>query len=277
MNWSAATGILLISVLGASCSQEPSNSKSALAMVNGQPIYQEHVDIMLAKFPREAVAAAGDDIERKILESLVRAKAVAEMAKTTMTDSELDRLRLKAELYQDELLAAEYLSDSASIEPVSSVMVREYYEQNKQRYSLGEQVTIEYLQSESGLEEDDKRSVMQKMSSVDSDADWKQYQQSLGKERVPVFFRNTTIKASLLASPLDSIVASLEPGQASAVFYGDTLYRVRLLSQESLGYRSLAEVSGEIRRKLAPVQMRKAVEQVSDKALESVTVEYLTD
>ena len=72
-------------------------------------------------------------------------------------------------------------------------------------------------------------------------------------------------------------MASLEPGEASAVFYGETLYRVRLVKEEKLGYQPLSAVSGEIRRKLAPIQMKKAIKLVSDKALASAKVEYAKD
>lgn len=270
--------IMMASILLASCSKEskePEETKKALATVNGKPVYQEHIDAMLGKFPPEAVAKSGDDIEQKILESLVRAKAVAELARQTLSENETENIKLRAELYQEELLAAGYLKDNATIEPVTGAMVRDYYEKNRHRYSLGDQVHIQYLQSESGLEEGKKRALMKALSSVSAEADWKAYKKELEADGYPVFYRNSSIKESLLASPLDSIVASLDQGEASSVFYGDTLYRVRLLEKSSLGYQPLSEVSAEIRRKLAPVQMKKAVKLVSDEALKSVNVEYL--
>lgn len=270
--------IMMASILLASCSKEskePEETKKALATVNGKPVYQEHINAMLGKFPPEAVARSGDELEQKILESLVRAKAVAELARQTLSENETENIKLRAELYQEELLAAAYLKENAAIEPVTDAMVRSYYEKNRQRYSLGDQVHIQYLQSESGLEEGKKRVLMKAMSSVAPDADWKAYQKTLEAEGYPVFYRNSSIKQSLLASPLDSMVASLEPGEASSVFYGDTLYRARLLKKDNLGYQPLSEVSAEIRRKLAPVQMKKAVKLVSDEALKSVNVEYL--
>lgn len=277
MRFGGVATLVMMSWLVVSCSQEAQEARPALVTVNGKPIYQEHVEAMLAKFPDEAIARAGDDFEEKILESLVRAKAVAEMARADMSARELERIKSRAELYEEELLAAEYLKESTDIEPVTGAMVREYYDKNQQRYLLGNQVTIQYLQSESGLEEPQKRALMKKMSAVEADADWKTYQQTLAKDGFRVFYRSSEIKASLLAKPLDSIVASLEPGEASAVFYGETLYRVRLVKEEKLGYQPLSAVSGEIRRKLAPIQMKKAIKLVSEKALASAKVEYAKD
>lgn len=256
------------------CSREPEPPrKPVVATVNGDPVYEEHVQVMLDRFSAGAVE---DDqaVRRNVVESLVRAKALADHARHSLSAESVERIEARADLYRQELLVAAYLEAEADPQPVSNRMVQEYYNNHREEYALGRRLHLQYLESVEGLDERAKRQLMKAMGEVKADEDWRRAQATLEAQGFKVRFRETRIQASLLAEPLKTIVSRLQPKEASAVFYGDALYRAKLLSSEALGYTPLSEVSAAIRKSLAPVQMKKAVQRLSDDAVGKADIEY---
>jgi hypothetical protein len=263
----------MVACLLTACS-EPDTGNRVLAKVNGEPVYQVHVDAMLSRFPSEAVARSGGEIQKTVLESLVRGRAVAALAREALDEDQLREITLRSELYQEELLAAAYIESQAQLEPVTDAMVKEYYTRHREKYSLGRRLHLQYFESAVKLEDTRKRQLMQRLSSIDATSDWKTIQKELRAEGFDVVFHETQVQESLLTAPLSNIVARMKAGEASAVIYGEPLYRARIVSVEDLGSRPLAEVDAEIRTMLAPVQMKKAIQRVADEAMKKASIQY---
>ena len=68
---------------------------------------------------------------------------------------------------------------------------------------------------------------------------------------------------------------TLEEKQTSKPFFIDgKVYVARITSAEQQKARPLNEVSAEIRKTLAPLQLQQAISSISDEILKTVKVEY---
>ena len=254
---------------------EVAGSSPVLATVNGAAITGSDVDLSIERtFSQSQQLLDNRDVRDKVLKSLVASRALRQQAQKTLDAEALDRIHRQALAYEEELLVKAYLQENTVPEPVTTQMVEEYYRQHPERFG-GETVKVfELLRMDHKPTEKERDALLAKVDLFQSSADWKA-RSPKWKTQFGLLYQTGEAHAGLLEKPLASTLASLTKGQTSGViFVGAIPHILRVTDVRKLPAKPLSEVSGRIRKTLAPMQMRKAVKVVADAAVAAADVSY---
>ena len=98
------------------------------------------------------------------------------------------------------------------------------------------------------------------------------------KSKYGLVYQNAEARKGLLNKHLEQLINSLEVGQVSDVSFVDgNLIVVRVTGISQLAPKPLSEVSADIRKTLAPLQLKKAVKKASQEAIAGAEVKYLAN
>ena len=281
--------VLAASFLLWGCSEEkaqPVKSTSAvLAEVGNTQITQEELDLVLEKLTtglKLGQDEKSDVIRKNALESLVRSRAMAIKVTESMSDEKKRWFDLKAQAYKEELMVKEYLNQQIRPVPVSNEMVKSYYQKHPGKFGGSVVREFEYVSlSNYTLQSSDESDVIDALKSLQEQKDWGGEVEKLQKlHEWNMTYKKARMDIALLRPPLKDLIAFAnadgtvnQVGKVVAGSKKDVLIG-RVLSEKPTAPKPLAEVSAEIRKMLAPVQLKEAVRKVSDDALSTVDVIY---
>ncbi|RFA25350.1 hypothetical protein CAI21_19395 [Alkalilimnicola ehrlichii] len=250
-----------------------------LAEVGGEPVYQAELDAhLLTLFGDRATAGLGADVERKALESLVMARVLARRAETELPEYRLHELEVQAALHREQLLLNAYLQQRVAPAPVSSAMVRDFYERHPERFGAGVVRSFELLMAPDALANPARDELLEALAAAQDHSNWAALAQGLRAQGHELEYRRGTSEGDLLDTRLRSVVDGVEPGQSSAPgLYNQRPFVLRVVDEVEQPPRPLTEVSGQIRQALAAQQMQAAVRSVTEPLLEEVEIDYLWD
>lgn len=266
-------------VLG--CASKPAGTglpgdDKVLAEVNHTTITQYDVErTALEAFGPDAVRGLSDETKKKLLDSLVQSRAIAQVREKELDASEQAAVAKQVSAFREQLLVKQYLSKHAPWGEISDDAVHEYYESHQQRFGAKKVRSYEAVTSTSELSPSQRASVFAALGDAAKQTDWAAWAGKLGAAGQPLALRRGDDDAALLDPKLRQLIASLEVGKTSPLTLLDGRpYVVRVTAQRELPARPLAEVKDEIRKTLAPTQIRDAVKQASDHVLKSAEVAY---
>lgn len=267
----------LVVLVTASCGDSPDegvgeNKQVAVAFVNDTPVTQQQLESARSRFnvSGKPLDARFDDTLTK---SLVNSRAMALLAQEEIDDLTRELIEQKVHTYREELLVKEYLKRHAEPQPVTSSMVEDYYQRHPEDFSGGTRKEFEYfITTKEELAEDERKQVLEFFAGAKNKDKWEGL---LGAyQQLPLMYRKANARVGLLEQPLKTLVDKTAVDTVSSVHMGARIVVVRVLGEEKISPKPLAEVSAEIRKKLAPIQLKNAVKEVSEKALDQVTVTY---
>lgn len=278
-------GCLLAAALLAGCrdddgadalAQVPVEPSATLVTVDGSPITRAQLELTVERTLGESAPLfANDEVERKILDSLVASRAMALLAERELDAGERAQLDLKAQAYREELLVRHYLEQHATPEPVTSEQVADYYQRHPEEFGGGVEKSFEIIASDQALEEPQRAELIALLSGAEAKGrDWQKQVAAWRAAGKPLEYRSNRIKPELLEQPLRGLVESTEAGSIAPLYADGQLLLVRVTDEERLPARPLSDVSGEIREKLAPQSLKQAVKSLSEEATRQVKVQY---
>lgn len=278
-------GCLLAAALLAGCrdddgaealAQVPVEPSATLVTVDDSPITRAQLELTVERTLGESAPLfANDEVERKILDSLVASRAMALLAERELDAGERAQLDLKAQAYREELLVRHYLEQHATPEPVTSEQVADYYQRHPEEFGGGVEKSFEIIASDQALEEPQRAELIALLSGAEAKArDWQKQVAAWRAAGKPLEYRSNRIKPELLEQPLRGLVESTEVGSIAPLHADGQLLLVRVTGEERLPARPLSDVSGEIREKLAPQSLKQAVKRLSEEATRQVKVQY---
>lgn len=257
-------------------SQTPVEPAVVLATVDGTSVTRAQLELAIERTLGESAPLfANADVERKILDSLVSGRAMARLAERDLSPAEREELELRTQAYREELLVRDYLKKHATAQPVTTEMVAQYYQRHPDEFGGGVEKRFEIITANGALNEQMRDQLIRQLSDPKlAAADWRSRVESWRATGTPVEFRSGQARVELLEQPLRGLVESTPAGKVAPLSTRDGLTLVRVTEEKRLPARPLAEVSGDIREKLAPLQLKQAVKQLGATALNSVKVEY---
>ncbi|MGR1219863.1 hypothetical protein ACUYGA_23565 [Metapseudomonas otitidis] len=278
-------GCLLAAALLAGCrdddgadalAQVPVEPSATLVTVDDSPITRAELELTIERTLGESAPLfANDEVERKILDSLVASRAMALVAERELDAGERAQLDLKAQAYREELLVRHYLEQHATPEPVASEQVADYYQRHPEEFGGGVEKSFEIIASDQVLEEPQRAELIALLSGAEAKGrDWQKQVAAWRAAGKPLEYRSNRIKPELLEQPLRGLVETTEAGSIAPLYADGQLLLVRVTGEERLPARPLSEVSGEIREKLAPQSLKQAVKRLSEEAMRQVKVQY---
>lgn len=253
---------------------ERMESAGVLARVAGQAITQEQLDITMERtFGGSLAYFTNEDVENKVLQSLVGSKAIAIASAKELDPDVKRRIEVQTALYREELLVKEYLAKYAKPSPITANQIENYYQEHLQDFGGDEVLTFEYISSYEQIDPKTRDELKASLGSaaVDNWEDWV----SKNKHRAPIKYKKATLKTKLLDQPLRRILRRAEESVPEYHFDNGRWTVARVLAKQQAAAKPLSEVSAEIRKRLAPINMKAAIKKVTDKAIKQVPVEYL--
>ncbi|EQM71067.1 MULTISPECIES: peptidyl-prolyl cis-trans isomerase [Pseudomonas] len=278
-------GCLLAALLLAGCrdddgaealAQVPIEPSATLVTVDESPITRAQLELTVERTLGESAPLfANDEVERKILDSLVASRAMALLAERELDAGERAQLDLKAQAYREELLVRHYLEQHATPEPVTSEQVADYYQRHPEEFGGGVEKSFEIITSDQELDETQRAELIALLSGAEVQGnDWQKRVAAWRAAGKPLEYRSNRIKPELLEQPLRSLVEPTAAGSIAPLYVDGQMLLVRVTAEERLPARPLSEVSGEIREKLAPQALKQAVKSLSEEATRQVKVQY---
>ena len=279
-----AFSALALAVLLAGCKEDskqalndvPVEPSATLVTVDKTPITRAQLELTIERTLGESAPLfANEEVERKILESLVSSRAMALLAERELDASEREQLDLKAQAYREELLVRHYLEAHANPEPVTTEQVADYYNRHQDEFGGGVEKSFEIIASDQELEPAQRTELITLLSgSQVQGKDWQKLVADWRQAGKPLQYRQSRLKLELLEQPLRSLVEPTAAGSIAPLYVDGQLMLVRVTAEQQLPAKPLAEVSGAIREKLAPQALKQVVKNLSSEALEAVDVQY---
>lgn len=254
----------------------PLEPSATLVTVDGMPITRAQLELTIERtLGDSAPLFANDEVERKILDSLVSSRAMALLAERELDASEKQQLDLKAQAYREELLVRHYLEEHATPEPVSTEMVADYYQRHPEEFGGGVEKSFEIIASTAELDQGQRSELITLLSGAEVEGkDWRSLVASWHGAGQPLEYRQNKLMPRMLEQPLRSLVEPTAVGAIAPLYTNGQLLLVRVTGEQRLPAKPLAEVSGAIREKLAPQALKKAVKELSAQAVQQVKVQY---
>lgn len=262
----SATAVLVSSVvLFNACSKDDSSApksdvdvaEAGWASVNGSDLTEAELDHALERFFGDQFIDARAVI--KVRESLIASRALAQKAEQDLDADTLASLEVAVNAYREERLIAAYIEQFTTPEPVSAQQVNDYYQSNLEEFGQIELKRFEVLQVASENLTTPAAQLTQTLAQLGQSPEW-------GSESLPEGFRyfQSTSNAQLPAE-FRSALRTLEQNDVSAVISVDRGYAVlKVIAEEKIPAKPLAEVSAQIRRRLAATQLSKTVKELSN-------------
>ena len=283
--------ILLLSAVLMACGEKPAGESSkkdssqpvtlegdnvVLVRVNGSEItrydLEQTIRSTLGRYSESRLDRAA---RRKVLESMVASRAIAQAQETELSEKDRSAIDKKVQAYREELLVMQYLSRHAPPQPVTQEMVREYYESHPEQFGRKTIRTYEMITSNRSLKGGERDRLLAVLRDAAQKKEWKGWVTALERQGYPVAFRQGQITEKILHPQLQLLMESLRKGETSnLVFVKGSPYVVRIVKEEKIPPRPLSEVSGQIRKSLVPVQLKKAVKQAAAEVLKTAEVVY---
>ncbi|MCJ8272555.1 MAG: peptidyl-prolyl cis-trans isomerase [Psychrosphaera sp.] len=251
-------------------------TSEVLATVQGEPITQDDLSGAILRTLGEYAALQLDQSGRKkVLESLVMAKAMA-ISQTATLDSEqqleLDRT-VKA--FREELLVKQYLKTNITPVPVSQAMVKTYYEKYPERFG-GK--TIRHYEIVKGLvkrQSQVQNALVEQLGQFGASDNWQQKVARLKQSGLQVQFAKGAADGSLLNPKFANAVAQLGTNNVSPLYFFDGYPTViKVIKISKVRPKPLNEVSADIRKSLLPVQLKQAVKTAAAELLGTMNISY---
>ncbi|WJN59428.1 peptidyl-prolyl cis-trans isomerase [Pseudomonas sp. SO81] len=254
----------------------PVEPSATLVTVDESPITRAQLELTIERtLGDSAPLFANEEVERKILDSLVSSRAMALLAERELDASEKQQLDLKAQAYREELLVRHYLQEHATPEPVSTEMVADYYNRHPEEFGGGVEKSFEIIASTTELDERQRSELITLLSGAEvQKGDWQALVASWRTAGRPLEYRQNKLRPEMLGQPLRSLVEGTATGSLAPLYTNGQLLLVRVTAEQKLPAKPLAEVSAAIREKLAPQALKKAVKELSAQAVEQVKVQY---
>ncbi len=242
-------------------------SITVLAKVNDEPITDVDVNFMIERsFDRAYITGADAGLQQKILDSLIASRAMKQLVLKELSQEEIAKIKNLSKAYEEELYVKEYLQKHVTPEPVTAEMVQEYYTKHPEEFGAEAVRDFELLKAPENLDEQLRDQLLKKINTIRNTTNWAG-SASAWQQELRLQFQQGRSKAGLLNKSLEQKIAALKKGETSDVFYIDgELYLVRVTNIVQAAPKSLPEVSGDIRKRLAPLMLRNAVKKASENA-----------
>lgn len=251
------------------------NDKSpTIAKVNDWPVSQSELDYAIERtLGNQAAYLMTEALNQKILKSLIASKAIAKASLQELSEDKKKLVELQTAAYREELLVKLYLEEHVTPEPVTTDMVKKYYHEHQASFSDGVVKAFEMLKIRPSELSDN---ISEKVAKLKLQKNWQQLASQLKNDNPDwlVDYKKAVLADTLLKEPVKSLLVGLQPGESAPLHIsGDQFLLLKLIENEPLPVKPLAEVSASIRKQLAPLQLKEAISSISNQLVEEADVE----
>lgn len=251
--------------------------EKTLVTVNGDVITDKDLQVASVRIVGAQKSFLIDDnVKKKILESMVLSRVISGQALKEIDAEEKDQIDRKARDYKEELLVKSYLRKNVDPQPVTQDMVKTYYEKTPKLFGAKNIKEFELITTNKQVQGAQREQVLAVLNKARKSVNWKSYVKKTNKRKGVLEYRTGKTSEKLLNAQLRAAMSKMKNKDISRpVFIEGKPYLVRIVKEQKTKARPLAEVSTEIRRMLAPQQLKKAIKVVSEKLMKEAKIEYV--
>ena len=252
------------------------NSDTVIAKINDEPVYASDLealkDRMLANVPKSYIDKA---VEKKLLDSLIQSKAMAQLMNKELDDAERMTIDAKVRAFREDLLVRTYVEKHKPSSQISNDQVKKYYADNPQLFGGGFKKSVEYI--EAGKVDDRERRVelLTELTNLKDLKQWQPVIEKLKSEGFQMDHKEMTVNEQHLKSPIKEAVMNMDGDSSPQLLSEFGIFLVRVKDVQKIPPKPLAQVSGDIRKLLQRQAYRKSVEKLSEQVMKQVKVELL--
>lgn len=271
--------VLLLPLMLASCDRlhapSATNEKeAALVTVSGTSISEKDLDDASRRLLNKATQEVDADTRKHLLDSLVSSRAIALQAEKQLDTETLSSVARKTAAYREELLMQEYIRTHGTVEPVTQEMIADYYAKNLQLFGEQKVKIFELLKAEP-QEQNAKVFLRQQLEKLSQNPRWPEQAASLSAQGYMVSYHSGKAIPEMLDRNIADLVAKTPVGTSSELTESNgTLFLLRVTAEEEQAAKPISEVSSDIRKRLAPQQLKVTLKKLSDDALKAAKVQY---
>lgn len=281
--------VLLALLLLGSCSESPKEQdqkkaaettttldKSAvLATVNGSSVTVGDLEFSINKlFGAENAVGLDAAARRKILESVVMSRAIAQAQQKSMDKTAQTELENEVRAFREQALVRRYLAAKVPPKPVTMEMVRDYYDLHPEQFGAKQVLQYEMLSSKRPLGQQERDELLVLLAHPDKQKNWQKWSGDIGAKGYPVVYSSGNSNAPL-HQKLVQVMKGLQKGQTSSVIMIDkTPYIIRVTDSQTTEPRPISEVAETIRKALVPQRLKEAIVAAGKDVLANSKVEY---
>ncbi|QEI12899.1 peptidyl-prolyl cis-trans isomerase [Cellvibrio japonicus] len=251
-------------------------SASVVATVNGEAITREQVDYMLERMlGAQPLVPITRELRGKVLDSLIASKAMTLQVKSSMSEEDSQRVQRAVQAYEEELYVKEYLARYATPEPVTVEMVSAYYDAHPNEFGGGVLKHFQLLLLRDSGDDKKRDAFLSAVESLKASTDWKARAGEWSRQ-LPIEYQEGKYAPGLLDERLGKVIDQLGKQATSDLIYVDkAIYLVRVSDVVQTAPKPIAEVSADIRKKLAAQQLRAAVKKATDDVVKTMDVKVI--
>lgn len=260
------------------CTQQSDHANSSskiLAKVNGEPVTEYELMASIESLFGRSANRLKKSEQNKILESIIMSRLIRQQAEKIMDKSDRTLFEQKSRIYKEKIIVNDFLKKNIKSAPVTNEMVTEYYNKHPEKFGGGNILYYELLTTENKMNENDRDKLLSIYIALNKTADMKKLKNSIGKKGIKLNYQKGKLRPGVFDAKLENILANLEQGETSTLsMQKGRPYIIKLVERKQQPAKPLLAVSADIRKQLAPVALKKAIKQKTDKLKESAEIEY---
>jgi hypothetical protein len=245
-----------------------------LAQVNDTAITQYDVNQSIENmFDPETIRKIGKTERDKILESLIKSRAIAHAFEKMMTPEDQAVVEKKVKSYREQLLVKMYLVRKTNPEPVTLKMVKDYYDAHPEKFG-GKTIRVyEMIASKDVLEGETLARLLKQLKKSPEHTKWNQWASNLQQKGYPVIYRKGEVSEKILQPKLAQAMKLLSIGETSKItFVRGKCYLFIIIDEKIIEPLPLSEVSTDIRKALVPMQLKKSIKSASKQVIKDTKI-----
>ncbi|MFH6953461.1 peptidyl-prolyl cis-trans isomerase [Pseudoalteromonas sp. XMcav1-K] len=255
--------LVLLALLLVGCGEQDvkqesdSGVRDVIANVNDVPITAQELEhVMLKTFGEYAAMQLGDEGRKKLLESMIIKKLMAEQQLAQLSEYELTEFKLAQQAYRDEYLSKRYIQQNITATPVSEEQVQAYYNANLSEFGQKVQRRFEMITLPNS------KAAQNALDSFIKDIDWRVHAQDQKDKGTALILSLGTQGDKGLSPFYRNIIANVALGEVSKTYRLDNkLIRFKVIAEHKSDAKPLSEVKEQIRKTLSPIQIKRAIKE----------------
>lgn len=277
VNWLKYNQLIMIPVvtllLMSACSEKLETKEQKIASVDGEPVYAAELKVIeqrfLGKIPQNML---NDIIKEKMLDTLLRSKAMAMAIENDLSDEQQRILDAQVRVFRDDMLVRLYMEKYGDKADISSEQIKRFYHNNLQLFGGGSKKTIETVQLMNVESASQKSAVLAHLAALKDQQDWGGATERLREEGFQLKYNKQQVNPAVLQSPLKEGVVELTHYDDARLITNGGIFLLRVLEEQSIPGKPLSEVSAEIEQILLRKSYRESVEKLSDSVMQNVQI-----
>ena len=246
-----------------------------VASNDGKPVYEDELALVIKQTVGEfAALQLGAEGREKVLESLLIRKLMSDQQLNLMDEEEHKQLELELNTYREELLTKRYVREHLVAEPVSDEMVKSYYNSNPNTYGAKELRRFEMVRADVSRSPVLQKELSLLMQGLTPHSNWKVKIEQARQQGQPIFLVSGHSAETGLIDDYHQIIQSLAEGEISPLHsINGILVRFRVTELIQIPAKPIEEVTKDIRKTLAPLQLKRAIQQEAEQLMRNREIE----